>query len=105
MSASAPLLVSLIAAGAAVTLPVGPRADQVQRRACLHRDGGHAVRHRVVQFPGDPQPLPPSPFSGRAPAPPPNSTLSSTTSMTTIAARTSAGRMPSAARSLLTPSP
>ncbi len=63
MSASAPLLVSLIAASASRTPgAAAPEAaapvrgvQHVQRRRGLDGDGGHAVRHRVVQFPCDPE--------------------------------------------------
>ena len=39
------------------TIALTVLAEYVQRRPGLHGDGGHAVRHRVVQFPGDPQPF------------------------------------------------
>ncbi len=50
-----------VAVGAAGLIPW---PEHMQRRPGLHRDRGHAVRHGVVQFAGDPQSLLGDPAAG-----------------------------------------
>jgi hypothetical protein len=52
-----PQVVLDVLARRAVRIRARAGAEQMQGGPRLHGDGGHAVRHRVMQLPGDKQPL------------------------------------------------